>query len=89
MRIYRTCANPITLLRPRKVSLHFLRVGPAVSRPLGFSGLRDDIDVPDSLGRKLRLRRKGVLGHKSVIGVDNSGPGMANVAAMLINSIEE
>lgn len=73
----------------RDVSLHFLRVGPGASRPLGFSGLRDDIDVPDSLGQRLQLRRKGIPGNTRVVGVDYSGPGMGNVLAMLMNSIEE
>lgn len=73
----------------RDVSLHFLRVSHGASRPLGFSGLRDDIDVPDSLGQRLQLRRKGIPGNTRVVGVDYSGPGMGNVVAMLMNSIEE
>jgi hypothetical protein len=70
------------------LSLHFLRVGPGASRPRAFSGLSDDIEVPEAFGQKLRLRRKGVPGRTRVVGVDYNGPGMGNVVAMLTNSIE-
>jgi hypothetical protein len=75
--------------RLQSLSLHFLRVRPGTSRPWAFYGLSDDIEVPDSFGRKLQLRRKGVLGYTRVVGVDYSGPSMDKVVAMLMNSVEE
>jgi hypothetical protein len=73
------------------LSLHFLRVLPGPSWPLALSGLRDDIDVPGSLGQRLRLRRKRYGGHQNpqtrIVCMDYSGPGMENVIAMLLNSV--
>jgi hypothetical protein len=76
------------------LSLHFLRIRPGPSWPLALSGLRDDIDVPGSLGQRLRLRRKRYGAHQSpqshtrIVGMDYSGPGMENVIAMLLNFAE-
>jgi hypothetical protein len=76
------------------LSLHFLRILPTPSWPLSLSGLRDDIDVPGSLGQRLRLRRRRYGGPQHpqrqtrIVCMDYSGPGMQNVIAMLLNSVE-